>query len=294
MRQPQQRPPVANASTARTEPELVVLPDPDAVSRAAAERIADALGRAVERRGRADWATTGGSTVVGIYSLLAVSPLRERVPWSAVHIWWGDERYVPRDHPMSNTRPVDMVLASAAARGGQSGTGEDADDVLSGRDPGAPIPVANIHPFPVAEALGASRGPAWAATRYEAEMRSTGIPTESGWPVFDLVLLGVGPDGHLLSVFPGSAAWDEATAWAVPVPAPSHVEPHVTRVSLNPRIVDAAREILVVSHGEGKAGVLAEVFGPDRHPRRWPAQLARRTGATWILDRAAAAKIQAP
>ena len=75
------------------------------------------------------------------------------------------------------------------------------------------------------------------------------------------------------------------------MPAPTHVEPHVARVTLNPRILDVARRIIVVAHGEGKAAILAEVLGPERDERRWPAQLARRARATWILDAAAASAL---
>jgi 6-phosphogluconolactonase len=109
--------------------------------------------------------------------------------------------------------------------------------------------------------------------------------------VFDVLVLGIGPDGHLLSVFPGSASLDDDRAWAVPVPAPNHVEPHIARITLNPRVIGVARNVLVVTHGEGKAEILGTIFGPERDPSRWPAQLALRDGATWLLDRAAAARL---
>ncbi|HEX6132235.1 MAG TPA: 6-phosphogluconolactonase [Actinomycetota bacterium] len=275
------------------EPSVRILADADAVSLAAAEHVAGALRRAVEATGRGDWATTGGSTVVGIYRALAASPLRDEVPWSGVHLWWGDDRYVPPEHALSNVLPADAVLLNVAARAGLSGQGEDAEDVRRGREAGAWIPTSQVHPFPVAEAIGRRLEPAWAAARYEQDLRNSGIDVVDGWPAFDLVLLGIGPDGHLLSVFPGSPALDESTAWALPVPAPTHVEPHVARVTLNPRIIEAARDVLVVVHGEGKAGIVGEVFGAERDPRRWPAQLARRAGATWLLDEAAAARLPA-
>jgi 6-phosphogluconolactonase len=253
------------------EPAIGVLRDADAVSEAAAGQIADLLRDAVGARGRADWATTGGSAPVGIYRRLGSAQFRDGVPWSAVHLWWGDDRYVPRDHPLSNVLPADQVL-------------------LAGATPGAPIPVENIHPFPTSEAIGESRGPAWAAARYDAELRAAGLETRDGWPVFDLVLIGVGPDGHVMSVFPGSTAFEES-AWALPVPAPTHVEPHVTRLTLNPRVLDVARQVLVVVHGESKADVVATIFGDERDPRLWPAQLVRRPGVAWLLDEAAAARL---
>lgn len=269
------------------EPRVVVLADPDAVSEEAARLIASILRAAVLERGRADWSTTGGSAPIGIYRHLAEPPLNDEVPWDGVHLWWGDDRYVPRDHPLSNVMPVDQILLRAGARAGQSGWGETAADVFTGREPAAPIPVENIHPFPLAEAIGETRGPEWAAARYEVELRGAGLDIHEGWPVFDLVLLGMGPDGHLMSVFPGSEAFESA-AWALAIAAPTHVEPSVPRVTLNPRVLDVAREILIVVTGAGKAAILGDVFGRTVDPRRWPAQLVRRQGATWLLDEAAA------
>lgn len=272
------------------EPRVEVLADPEAVSASAAEQIATILRQATDDHGRADWATTGGSMPAGIYRHLATPPLRDRVTWSAVHLWWGDDRYVPRDHPLSNVLPADQILLAATASAGLSGTGETGGDVITGRDPTADIPIDNIHAMPMGAAIGETRGPAWVAARYEAELRSAGLDVESGWPVFDLVLLGVGPDGHVLSVFPGSDTFDRPE-WVLPVPAPTQVEPKVTRVTLNPHVLDVARSVLVVAQGAGKAAILGEVFGPTRDPRRWPAQLARRPGATWLLDEAAAARL---
>jgi 6-phosphogluconolactonase/Glucosamine-6-phosphate isomerase/deaminase len=115
--------------------------------------------------------------------------------------------------------------------------------------------------------------------------------TEGGWPVFDLILLGVGADGHLLSVFPGSAAF-ESQELAMAIPAPTHIDPHVERVTLNPAVIGVARGVLVVVGGAAKAAVLAEILGDLHDPSRLPGQLARREGATWIVDAAAAASLR--
>ena len=273
------------------EPELRIFDDEAATAKAAAEAIAAALHEAIDRRGRADWATTGGSAPIGIYRHLASDPLRHTVPWEAVHVWWGDDRFVPRDHPLSNVLPFDQVLLSASARAGLSGTGADAALVETEYDPGVYIPPANIHAPRMTDAIGRAVGADWVAERYEEELRSAELPEgEGGFPAFDLLFLGVGPDGHLLSVFPGSPLL-ESDAWASAVPAPTHVEPHVARMSLNPGIVGGARLVVLVVHGEGKAAILAAVFGAERDARRWPAQLARREGAIWFLDRAAAAQL---
>ena len=273
------------------EPRIEALADPEATSRAAAEAIADALVDAVARRGRADWATTGGSTPVGIYRELAVAPLRDLIPWQAVNVWWGDDRYVPRDHPWSNALPLDEVLVSAAARGSLSGTGEYPIDVEEGFEPGVPLPVANIHAPRMGDAIGLAAGPEWAAEEYADRLRDAGLPaSDDGFPILDIVLVGVGPDGHVMSVFPRSALFD-SEAWVSAVPAPTHVEPHVARISLHPRMLEVARLPIVVAHGAGKAAALASVLGDERDVRRWPAQLARREGAVWFLDRAAASEL---
>jgi 6-phosphogluconolactonase len=244
----------------------------------------------VAARGRADIATTGGSTPVGIYGQLAAAPLRDAVPWEQVHMWFGDDRYVPRDHPYSNVLPVDQVLLAAAALAGLSGTGATGTDVEIGIEPGAPMPPGNVHAFPCGKAIAEGLGAAWCAAAYADTLRAAVPADEDGWPVFDLVLLGIGPDGHLLSVFPGSPALTSSEP-ALAIQAPTHVEPHVERVTLNPRILDSAREVLVVSHGAGKADIMATVFGDVRDPARWPAQLVRRAGVTWLLDAAAAARL---
>ncbi|MEA2630844.1 MAG: 6-phosphogluconolactonase [Chloroflexota bacterium] len=272
------------------EPTIRVLADAEAAARAAAERIAATLTAAVARRGRADFATTGGSNPVAIYRHLATSPLRESVPWDDVHIWFGDDRYLPRDHPLSNVILVDQGLLAGAAFAGQSGTGASGIDVERGRDQGVQLPPDHVHPFPVAEAIGEARGPAWCAATYAAEIRATVPSDDAGWPAFDLLLIGVGPDAHVLSVFPGSAALASPDL-ALAIPAPTHVEPHVERVTLNPAILGAAGDLVAVVPGSAKAEAVSEIFGPRRDPDRWPAQLARRAGAIWFLDEAAAARL---
>ena len=257
------------------EPELVVADSPAAAATDASERIAAALIAAIDRRGRADFCTTGGSTPIPIYRLLAQSPLVDRIPWQAVHVWWGDDRFVPRGHPQSNVTSLDDVLLGG---GGASGGG-------------APLPTANIHPFPIDRALAAVRDNHWCAARYAEEL-CAGVPLVDGnWPGFDLILTGVGDDGHVLSCFPDSPALD-SMAWALGVPAPAHIGPHLPRVTVNPRLLEAA-PVLVVTWGAVKAPALGHVFGEVRDHRRWPVQRTRRPGATWIVDTAAAAQIPA-
>jgi 6-phosphogluconolactonase len=267
------------------EPERVVVADARAAADAAAERIAASLAEAVAARGRADWATTGGSSVVGIYRALADTDLRNRVPWSAVHVWWGDDRYVPRDHPLSNAKPFDdIMLALAYTQGGEVGLG------TIGAPTPVPIPLDQVHVFPTSAAIGEARGATWCASQIADDLRTSGPAAVDGWPVFDVLLLGVGPDGHLLSVFPGSPALASQDL-ALAVPAPTHVEPHVERVTLNPALVGVARRVIAVVTGEAKAEVIGEIFSSSIEPSRLPAQLAHRAGATWILDQAAASRL---
>ena len=260
------------------EPEVVVVADPATAAVEAAARIVTALGDAIEVRGRADWVTTGGSTPVGIYRRLVAPPLADAVPWAAVNVWWSDDRYVPRDHPESNVKPFDDIMLGIA--GAEEGT-------AGGGLAGLAIPIENVHPFRTGEAIGRGEGAAGCAAAMAEELRSTGLPAADGWPAFDLILLGVGDDGHILSVFPGSPALD-ATELALAIPAPTHIGPHLERVTLNPALVGAAAGVLVVVTGADKAATIGAIFGRDRDPRRWPAQLALRAGATWILDEAAA------
>lgn len=263
-------------------PEIVVVPDAAAAARRAADLIADALRGAVADRGRADWATTGGSTPAGIYQAMRAPEQRDAIPWEHVHTWWGDDRFVPGDHPLSNVRTFDDILMDAGSW--ESVHSEAHRDNVR-------IPVGNLHPFRTGEALGVGQSAATCAAELAAELREAELPEVDDWPVFDLILLGLGSDGHILSVFPGSPAF-ESTRWALAIPAPTHIEPHVERVTLNPAVVRVARRVLVVAHGAAKADIIARSFGPDPDPIALPAQLTLREGSTWVLDEAAAAQLR--
>lgn len=259
---------------------VLVVSDPAAGASEAAEHIARSLVAAADARGRADWATTGGSTAPAIYRRLAAHPLVDEMPWPRVHVWWGDDRFVPRDHPLSNVKPLDDILLGIGW--GEEGT--------AGGPAGVPLPIENLHPFRTGEAIGAGHDAAWCAAELAGELKTAPLDQQDGWPVLDLIVVGMGPDGHVLSVFPGSPAFD-AEALALAIPAPTHIEPHVERVTLNPALLRVARDVLVVAFGAAKAATVAQVFGPERDPGRWPAQLATRPGATWILDEAAASAL---
>ncbi|MEI7742185.1 MAG: 6-phosphogluconolactonase [Chloroflexota bacterium] len=260
------------AGTGPNLPDLLVLPDGDALAAAAGEEIARALAAAIAERGVAHWATTGGSAAPGMYRALRSAPVRATVDWSRVHIWWGDDRFVGPGDPLSNVLSYRTLFEA---------DGEDG--------PGIAIPAAQVHPVPVAETIAAGGGPAEAAAAYARTLAVLAPSDAAGTPVLDLLVLGVGPDGHVLSVFPGSSAWD-ATAAVVAIPAPTHIEPHVPRVSLNPRVIAAARRILVVAGGASKAANLGRAWTGD-DLRAVPVAATRRSNATWLLDAAAAAEL---
>jgi 6-phosphogluconolactonase len=180
---------------------------------------------------------------------------------------------VPRGHPDSNVTSLDDVLL---------GGGE-------GEHGGVPLPSANIHPFPVDRSIAEYHDNSWCAQRYAEEMATLLPLAEGNWPIFDLILSGCGDDGHCLSVFPDSPTLTRME-WAMGVAAPSHIGPHLPRVTMNPRLLDAG-PVLVATWGAGKADAVGHVFGELRDDRRWPVQRTRRTGAVWIVDEAAAANI---
>lgn len=263
-----------------TDPEIIVVGDPATASSRAADVVAEALTEAVMERGRADWATTGGSTPVGVYNAL-VDMGRGAVPWSSVHTWWGDDRFVPPDHPLSNANAFLDTLVEVGAY----------ESVHSDDDRGrVRVPAENVHPFPTGQAIGGGRDTDWCASQLGDELRAAGLPESDGWPVFDLMFIGIGGDGHLLSVFPGSDAF-HSDRWALGIPAPTHIEPHVARVTLNPETVRVARRVLAVVLGASKAHIVGRLFREPPDPRSLPAQLAIRDGATWIVDEAAAAQL---
>lgn len=263
------------AEHAPGQPRVVVV-DTDAVAQTAAVEITRVLRDALARSkdGAVHWATTGGSSAPGIYRALKAPELGGSLDWTRIHTWWGDDRFVPPDHPLSNVLPFNDVLLA---------------DEMNGHR-GLEIPVSNLHPIPVSEAIARGVGPAWAAARYEETLRQLVPLDDAGIPILDLIILGAGPDGHLLSVFPKSQVWDEAGMCAG-VPAPTHVEPHVERVTMHPRVLAAARSVLLVTSGAAKARPIADCW-VGGNPRDLPLRAARLPQATWVLDEAAAAGIR--
>ena len=272
---------------------LIVLPDDAAVGHEAATRTVAGLRAGIALSGAAHLALTGGSSAMPIYRALARDPFREAIDWHAVHFWWGDDRFVPRDHPESNSGMASRLLFGAPAFSGESGIGAEGTDAESGDYPALIVDVDKVHPIDNEGAIAAGAGPEWAAAAYANEIASFMPESDNGVPIFDVFLAGVGPDGHCLSVFPHSPALDASAALVMGIPAPTHVEPHLPRVTLIPKVMDAAGVVIMVVIGDNKADVMATVLAGERDPSRWPAQTAILDNAVWILDEGAAAKLPA-
>lgn len=256
-----------------------MLDDAASLASAAADRFCAWLGAAIESRGEAHVALTGGSSAGALYTALRAPERRAALDWRRLHLWWGDERFVPLDHRESNAGLAIRILF-------ESGLDEQIDH--SGA---LPIPSANVHPVPCEEAIAHDREPAWAAERY-AEMLRTSVPhTAEGLPALDLILLGLGTDGHILSAFPGSAALAADAPAVLAVPAPTEVAPHLARITLATRVLGGAGRILVMVPGPAKAEVVARVLHGDSGGSPPPACQALLPSATWLLDRDSASSL---
>ena len=237
---------------------IVRYPDPAALVAAAADVVARELRETVERRGQARVVLAGGETPRALYRRLA--EYREGLPWA--NVWWffGDERWVPKNDPLSNFAMVEQALFSKA-----------------------PIPRAQIVAVPTDAA-----NPAAGARTYEAALRAH-VPGVD-WPEFDLVVMGLGADGHTASLFPGDPALGEGAAWVTTTRAG---RPVPDRVTLTVPVFTRARSMLFLVTGAAKADALAATLTGLRDPTRWPAQavIPASGRCLWLVDHAAAAKL---
>jgi 6-phosphogluconolactonase len=231
----------------------IVVADPAALAEAAAERV---LARIAANRARVAVCLTGGSSPKQLYELLAREAYRGRIPWERVHWFIGDERFVPANDPLNNMAMARGIFLDRFA------------------------PAANIHPIPT-DTADASES----ARHYERDLQSFYGATEldPARPLFDLVLMGVGPDGHTASLFPDDPALQETRRWVVGVPK-AHVEPFVSRVTLTLPVLGSCREMLFEIAGSEKHAILARLQADEN----LPANRARSAGETvWLVDRAA-------
>lgn len=245
-----------------THRHVLIFDDAEALADAAAGHIAARARAATESRGSFTIALSGGSTPRAVFERLARSPLRDSMPWAQTIIFWGDERAVPLDSADSNYRMARESLL---------------DHV--------PIPAEQVKPMPAHHAdLEA------AARHYERVIRCF-VPGDP--PRFDLILLGMGPDGHTASLFPRSPALDESARLVVATPE-APLPPRVRRLTLTATLINAAAEVLFLVSGADKAARLRDVLEGPRRPHELPAQLIDPAGGElrWMIDRAAAAALQ--
>jgi 6-phosphogluconolactonase len=250
-----------------TDTRIVVCADAQDIASHALDLLLTGLGAGIDERGVAHLALTGGSSASALFELLRSDERARGVDWTRVHVWQGDERFVPLDHPDRNWA---TALREWLAVDG--GTG------------------AVLHPIPVDAAIEGGHDAVWAAARYAEELSSS-LPSREGIPAFDVLLLGVGSDGHILSTFPATPPIDEEQVPALAVDAPTHIEPHLPRVTLAPFLLRSARIIIVMVPGSAKDEVVSECFRSEPDPARLPAQLAVRPNAVWLLDPASSSRL---
>jgi 6-phosphogluconolactonase len=235
---------------------IEILADPLALAHHVAEWMTQA---ALAADGSFRVSLSGGSTPKTLYGLLASDEFRSRFPWQRVSWYWGDERFVPYDHPESNFR---MTREAMLAK--------------------APVPPGNIHPIPT------DGSPEDAARRYELTLKQAygGASLDPHRPLFDVTLLGLGPDGHTASLLPGEPVLSERKRW---VAAVAHGRPEV-RITLTYPALESSRRVAFLVAGEEKAAIFAAIRKGDS---RVPAAQIRPVGELfWFVDQAAAGQAE--
>jgi len=235
-------------------PKLEIYASTEELFHTAAQRISVTLAAALAERGAAFFVLTGGNTPKPVYEMLSAPPFRECLDWSRIHLFWGDERCVPPESPKSNYGMTWKILISELS-----------------------IPSENIHRI-----FGELEDPKDAARRYETEIRR--VFADAPLPAFDLVLLGIGEDGHTASLFPG-ISWDEER-WVVASFVPKL---KANRITMTPRLLNTARAVIFLTSGTAKAKALAGVL--EDPASIYPAKTINPPSGnlTWMVDRAAAA-----
>jgi len=231
---------------------IEVLPDPPSLAHHVAEWITAA---ALATSGPFRVSLSGGSTPKTLYGLLASDEFRERFPWQRVSWYWGDERFVPYDHPESNYRMTREAMLSKA-----------------------PVPPENIHPVPY------EGTPDEAAVRYERTLQAAygAAVLDPARPLFDITLLGLGPDGHTASLLPGEAVLEERKSW---VAAVSHGRPEV-RITMTYPVIESSRYVAFLVAGQEKAAIFSTIRAGGSQV---PAARVKPVGEIiWFVDQAAA------
>ena len=251
--------------TTPIRPEVVICSSADDLAARAADRLIQAAGQAISDRGLFTLALSGGSTPEKMYALLAKPERRSQIDWAHVYLFFGDERFVPHDDPRSNCHMATRSLIAHAS-----------------------IAADHFFAIPTDTASAADSADRYARTLADFFGRSLEGPP----PPLDMVLLGLGDDGHTASLFPGKPALAEQKAWVTASP-PGVLPPPVDRVTLTFPALNAARAVLFLVAGAGKAAVVQEVLEGNPGANRAPAVAVRPSAGslTWMLDEAAAARL---
>ncbi len=241
---------------------IAIYDDKHTLSQHAAEYIMRIAQEAIDLHGHFTIALTGGTTPGEVYSLIGSEPFRSQLDWQLVDIFWGDERCVPHNSTESNFYLAQEVLLDKIA-----------------------IPKSQIHPMP-ADQLDREA----ASQAYSIEMQNT-FDT-NGIPSFDLIHLGMGPEGHTASLFPHQASLHEKHRLVMPVSVP---KPPPDRLTFTPPLLNAARNVLFLVTGSEKADALHAVLEGEYQPDEYPAQIVRPTNGEviWMLDKDAAKNLRA-
>lgn len=242
--------------------EILVVANPDELSLRAADEFVRQAREAVQAKGFFTVVLSGGSTPRGLYTVLASDEYRERVPWSKVYLFWGDERCVSPEHLDSNYRISRELLLDKV-----------------------PIPNENIHRMPAEQ-----EDHVHAAMEYEQTIRAFFHPEPGELPRFDLIVLGMGEDGHTASLFPWTSVLGERDRF---VSANYVGKLGVYRLTLTAQLINQAAEVMFLISGESKASVLRDVLEGEYQPQRFPSQLIRPVNGRllFIVDRMAASML---
>ena len=236
-----------------------VFSDCPSLFQAVADHVIEQGTQTIKAKGTFSIALSGGSTPKSLYALLASTQYRSRLDWQRVEFFWGDERHVPPDHPESNYRMAYETLLSPL------GIGANRIHRIHGENPEAGT----------------------AAVQYEQRIRSRLGNASLQTPQLDLILLGMGPDGHTASLFPGTEAVHENTKW---VTAPWVEKFHAFRITMTPALINCAHQVTFMVSGKEKAQVLKAVLEGEYQPDILPSQIIRPQSGrlTWFLDQEAA------
>lgn len=246
-----------------SSPDILIAQDPEEWVETARNLVLEIGAQAVQDHGRFVIALSGGNTPERLYRALSSSSNMDRLDWTRTIFFFSDERCVPPDHPQSNFALADRALFKPLS----------------------------IHPDQVHRMLGEAPDPERAAREYESHLRTDCRGPSDSWPSFDLVLLGIGHDGHTASIFPGTSAVEERTRWVTVGQAPSGIP---TRLTLTLGVINQASVVLFLVTGADKAATVKQILEPgSAAERRVPAALVKpeRGRLIWLLDATAAAQL---